>query len=156
MRSIYLLSFVLVALSCNNIETNTASLHNKIDLWHNAAATANYNSYFNFIAEEGIFIGTDISERWNKKEFSEFSKPYFDNGKAWSFTPKERIIRYSKDKATAWFDEILDTWMGECRATGVLVFQEGNWKLAHYQLSVTIDNELMPQFLELINKRQDD
>ena len=124
-------------------------LNQKIDNWHNAASKANFDDYFNFIANDGIFIGTDLSERWTKTEFSNFSKPYFEKGKAWSFSAKERSIRLNKIKTIAWFDEVLDTWMGDCRSTGVLSINNEQWQLEHYQLSVTIDNELMPQFLEI-------
>jgi len=124
-------------------------LNQKIDNWHNAASKANFDDYFNFISNDGIFIGTDLSERWTKTEFSNFSKPYFEKGKAWSFSAKERSIRLNKIKTIAWFDEVLDTWMGDCRSTGVLSINNDQWQLEHYQLSVTIDNELMPQFLEI-------
>lgn len=124
-------------------------LNNKINQWHKDAATANFDAYFDFIAENGVFIGTDVSERWTKQEFEEFSKPYFDEGKAWNFIPKNRIIRFNEATDMAWFDEVLETWMGKCRSTGVLSFKENKWHLDHYQLSVTIDNDKMGDFLNL-------
>jgi len=154
MKQFFLLAIANLVLSCTNVKTNcsTESLNTKIDQWHKDAATANYAGYFNFIAEDGVFIGTDVTERWTKTEFSEFSKPYFDAGKAWAFIPKERVIRFNTTNDIAWFDEVLETWMGECRSTGVLSLKDNEWKLEHYQLSVTIDNDLMPQFLELIKE----
>ena len=147
-----LVSTLCIACTSVNEDSTTQELNTKIDQWHKDAASANYTGYFDFISEKGVFIGTDISERWTKTEFSEFSKPYFDNGKAWSFVPKERVIRYNQEGTVAWFDEELSTWMGECRSTGVLSQEKKEWKLEHYQLSVTIDNDLMPQFLELIKE----
>ena len=140
-------------LACGSTDNTLVQedLNTKIDQWHIDASEANYIGYFNFIADDGIFIGTDITERWTKQEFSDFSKPYFDDGKAWSFLAKERTIRYNKDNNLAWFDEVLDTWMGDCRATGIVVLYNNSWQLKHYQLSVTIDNDLMSSFLE-INK----
>ena len=153
MKNLIFLFVLSFCLACQNKKEDQIipHLNQKIDAWHNAAANANYDAYFNFIADQGIFIGTDVSERWSKKEFSDFSKPYFDKGKAWSFTAEERTIRLNDKKNIAWFDEILDTWMGDCRSTGVLSVHKGKWQLEHYQLSVTIDNELMPQFLEITN-----
>ena len=54
------------------------------------AAETNFDAYFNTMANESVFIGTDATENWNKKEFMEFSKPFFDKGKAWSFTSLKR------------------------------------------------------------------
>jgi len=155
MKILLFICFPLLFLSCQeqNNEDLAKALNYKIDNWHLAASDADYENYFGFIADSGIFIGTDVSERWSKDEFADFSKPYFDNGKAWSFVAKERTIRFNEQKTIAWFDEVLDTWMGDCRSTGVLSSTNANWKLEHYQLSVTIDNELMPQFLEIVKSK---
>lgn len=112
-----------------------------LDNWHKAAAEANYGNYFDAMDDESIFIGTDATENWNKKEFQAFAKPYFDKGKAWNFTALERNIYFSPDKKTAWFDELLDTQMKICRGSGVLVFTNGKWKIKHYVLSMTIPND---------------
>ena len=151
MKNIFPLLILISCMACQNKNDDEiiSLLNQKIDNWHNAASKANFDDYFNFISNDGIFIGTDLSERWTKTEFSNFSKPYFEKGKAWSFSAKERSIRLNKIKTIAWFDEVLDTWMGDCRSTGVLSINNDQWQLEHYQLSVTIDNELMPQFLEI-------
>ena len=151
MKNIFPLLILISCMACQNKNDDEiiSLLNQKIDNWHNAASKANFDDYFNFISNDGIFIGTDLSERWTKTEFSNFSKPYFEKGKAWSFSAKERSIRLNKIKTIAWFDEVLDTWMGDCRSTGVLSINNEQWQLEHYQLSVTIDNELMPQFLEI-------
>jgi len=148
-----IISLISIFCSCQNTNHHDlrSNLNEKIDNWHLNASYAEFDDYFDFIADKGIFIGTDISERWTKNEFSNFSKPFFDEGKAWTFIAKERHIRFGEYKNLAWFDEILDTKMGECRSTGVLRLIKDEWKLEHYQLSVTIDNDLMPQFLELRN-----
>ena len=70
-----------------------------------------------------------------------FSKPYFDQGKAWSFSALERNIYIGASAQVAWFDELLDTWMQLCRGSGVAVRQNGEWKIAHYVLSLTVPNE---------------
>lgn len=108
--------------------------------WHKAAAEADFDTYFNVMADESVFIGTDATENWNKKEFMAFSKPYFDKGKAWSFTSLERNIYFSKDGKTAWFDELLNTQMKICRGSGILIKENKKWKIKHYVLSMTIPN----------------
>lgn len=120
-----------------------------LDNWHKAAAEANFQNYFEAIADDGIFIGTDATENWNKTAFQAFAKPYFDRGKAWNFKALERNIYFSEDKKIAWFDELLDTQMKICRGSGVLVFLNGQWKIKHYVLSMTVPNENVDQVVEI-------
>lgn len=118
--------------------------------WHKAAAEANFNSYFDAIAEDGIYIGTDATENWNKQEFIKFAKPFFDRGKAWNFTTLERNIYFTSDMKTVWFDELLNTQMKICRGSGVLVMDEkGNWKIKQYVLSMTIPNDNTNEVVQL-------
>ncbi|WP_029035737.1 nuclear transport factor 2 family protein [Salinimicrobium terrae] len=111
-----------------------------LEEWHKAAAEANYDEYFSLMADESVFIGTDPTENWNKQEFMEWAKPYFDRGKAWSFSTLDRNIFFSKEGDIAWYDELLDTQMGICRGSGVVVKEDGNWKIKHYVLSIAIPN----------------
>lgn len=127
--------------------TNLASAQNKdvvnlfLDNWHRAAGKANFTEYFDALSNDAIFIGTDATENWNKKQFEAFAKPYFDKGKAWNFTALERNIYFSKDGKMAWFDELLNTQMKLCRGSGVLVKTNKKWKIKHYVLSMTIPND---------------
>jgi len=123
-----------------------------MDQWHLAAAQADFDSFFNFMSADFIYLGTDPSERWTKKTFALFCQPYFDQGKAWDFKPNWRNWYYSEDHKTAWFEESLDTWMEECRGSGVLILEDGQWKIAHYNLTVLIENEKMKKFLKLRRK----
>jgi hypothetical protein len=91
--------------------------------------------------DDGVFIGTDAEENWTKSEFMEYAKPYFDKGKAWSFTSLKRNIYFSSDGKTAWFDELLNTQMKLCRGSGILIKEKKVWKLKQYVLSMTIPNE---------------
>ena len=155
-RTLLFLSCIAVFMACattkNNIETNTITLKKEIndivDNWHFAATKANYNNYFNVMDNSSIFIGTDANENWTKEAFQKFCKPYFDKGKAWSFTPLERNIYTNSRKDLVWFDELLDTWMGTCRGSGVLEKKAGNWKIKHYVLSIAIPNEDVQKVIE--------
>ena len=108
--------------------------------------------FFGSMTEDGIYIGTDASERWLRDELAEWSKKYFDRDVAWSFTPLSRTIRIGQGGEIGWFDELLDTWMGTCRSTGVVVLKDGVWKITHYQLSVAVPNEKIDQYRILIGK----
>ena len=69
------------------------------------------------------------------------------------FKAVERHVTFSSDSAIAWFDEMLDTPnLGPCRGSGVLVLDKGRWKIAQYNLSVPIPNDLMKEVKEWIEK----
>ena len=129
------------------------SLKNQADTfisdWHIAASEANYENYFGKMDSLSIFIGTDYTENWDKAEFEAFSKPYFDKGTAWSFSALDRNIYMNDSGEILWFDELLKTWMGICRGSGVLENKNGTLTLKHYVLSVTVPNEKVSGFLEL-------
>ena len=126
---------------------------NFVDEWHLAASKADYNRYFNAMDESFVFLGTAPGERWTKNQFSLFSKPYFDKGKAWDFKANNRKWTFSSNGKIAWFDEDLDTWMRSCRGTGILVKKKGEWKLVYYNLHVLIENEKMTEFINLRDKK---
>ena len=151
MKKIALL-FLVLLISCNetkDISSEKKSINQLLDNWHKAAAEANFDNYFNAMAEESIFIGTDATENWNKVEFMAFAKPYFDKGRAWSFTALERNIYFSKDGKTAWFDELLNTQMKICRGSGTLEKSNNEWKIKHYVLSMTIPNENVDEVIKI-------
>ncbi len=127
-------------------------LNKLVDDWHLAASKADFKSYFEMMDESSIFIGTAPNERWSKKQFMDFSKPFFDKGKAWDFKSNERNWYFSADGKTAWFDEKLSTWMLDCSGTGVLKKSKGKWKIMFYDLHVLIENEKINEFLDLRKK----
>ena len=129
--------------------TDLEQIHATLDNWHLAAAKADFNGYFGLLSDEAVFIGTDAAEVWNKDEFMAFSRPYFDQGKAWDFKSIERNVYIAPSGDLAWFDELLDTWMELCRGSGVLVKRNGHWKIAHYVLSLTVPNEEIDPVIQL-------
>jgi ketosteroid isomerase-like protein len=143
----------LTAVALQGQQSEKEKIDQVLDSWHRAAANAKFQDYFNKMAEGSIFIGTDASEHWDKEEFMSFSKPYFDRGSAWAFTPLQRHIYIAPTGEVAWFDELLDTWMQLCRGSGVLIKEDGRWQIAHYVLSLTIPNETVDGAIELKKER---
>jgi hypothetical protein len=124
-------------------QTPAAQVGAVLDDWHQAAAVADEARYFAHFAPDGVFMGTDSTERWTVTAFRVWAKPYFDKKKAWSFQPRDRHVAFSADGKTAWFDEMLDTPnLGVCRGSGVLILLGGEWKIAQYNLSIPIPNNL--------------
>jgi len=122
-----------------------------LDEWHAAATRADMQAYFEKIDEEGIYIGTDATENWTKQAFYDWSKPYFDKGKAWTFKTVKRNIYLSEDGTLAWFDEKLEASYGMLRGSGVLRLKDGSWKILHYVLSLPVPNEKFKKVLEIIS-----
>jgi len=138
--------FMLIKTS---VSFGQSELDKLVGAWHLAASNASFDSYFEVVTDDFVFLGTAPGERWTKDQFAAFSKPYFDKGKAWDFKASNRNWNYSSNGKTAWFDEDLDTWMRGCRGSGVLVKKKGKWKIAYYNLTVLIENEKMKSFIEL-------
>ncbi len=127
-----------------------------LDKFHDAASRADENEYFGLFADDGVFLGTDGSERWTKEQFRAYAKPYFSQGRGWTYLPRPnaRFITISTDGSVAWFDEMLDNAKyGECRGSGVLVRSDGAWKIAQYNLSVPVPNDLLPEVAAMIGKK---
>lgn len=146
---IYLIAVVCLVSLRSMIVDPTWEINNFVDTWHVYASDANYEGYFGAMDESFIFLGTAPGERWTKEEFSAFSKPYFDKGKAWDFKASNRHWNFSKNGKMAWFDEDLDTWMRGCRGSGILIKRKGEWKIIYYNLTVLIENEKIQPFIEL-------
>jgi SnoaL-like domain len=122
-----------------------------LDDWHQAASVADEARYFGHFAPNGVFMGTDATERWTRDEFLKWAQPQFQRKSAWSFKPRSRHIDFSEDRKTAWFDEMLDTPnLGPCRGSGVLVFVDGEWKIEQYNLSVPIPNAIVRDLVKQI------
>lgn len=126
-----------------------AALDALVDDWHEAAATADSAAFFGALAADGVYLGTDASERWLRDEMAAWAAPYFERDTAWAFTPRERHWAFSDDGQAAWFDEHLDSWMGVVRGSGVLTRVPSvspsapAWQLRHYNLALAVPNERM-------------
>jgi hypothetical protein len=122
-----------------------------IDEWHDDAAHSRLR-YFDKMAADGVYIGTDKTERWTRDEFKAWAKPYFERPTAWAFHATRRNVAFSRDHLFIWFDEQLDTQMGLCQASGVIRNTPDGLRIEHYQLSVAIPNDLVERFAKDIRE----
>jgi len=122
-----------------------------VDGWHDDAAHARM-VYFDKMAVDGVYIGTDRSELWQRDAFRAWGRTYFEGKKAaWVFHATRRNVHVSDDGKLVWFDELLDTEnMGHCMASGVLRKTAGGFEILHYQLSIAVPNEIADQVTGLI------
>ena len=122
-----------------------------VDEWHDDAAHARL-AYFDKIAPNGIYIGTDKTELWNRGQFKAWAKRFFERKSAWSFKSVKRNVYLSPDKKFIWFDELLDTQMGPCQASGVIRKTAKGFEIEHYQLSIAIPNEVAEKVTKLVKE----
>ncbi len=140
-----------------------------IDAFHAAAAASDEGAYFALFARQGVFLGTDASERWSVSAFREYAHPHFAAGRGWTYVPRDRHISFAAAGEVAWFDELLDHGKyGELRGSGVLVREarasgasdasgasagsgaSGAWKIAQYNLTFTVPNAAAAQVVPLL------
>jgi len=107
--------------------------------------------------EQAVFLGTDGSERWTRKEFYDFVTPYFSKGRGWAYKSRQRNITLISTgingEQLAFFDELLDNSnYGECRGTGVVRLTSQGWKILQYNLSIPIPNGISSKVVDDIEK----
>ncbi len=129
-----------------------SDIHAFIDAWHKAAASADEDLFFGSMASHGIYLGTDATERWLRDELREWATEAFERESAWAFTARDRELYFSTDKRYVWWEELLDTSMGECRGSGVAAWREGRWQILHYDLAIMVPNEKLESFKELMGE----
>ncbi len=152
MKYILLVFSALVLFSFTNTSKDQAKLDALLDNWHLAAAKGDFDGYFDVTTDDFVFLGTDPTERWTKEEFKTFCKPHFADSSGWDFKKINRNWVFSENGKIAWFDENLDTWMKDCRGSGVCIKKGKTWKIAYYNLTVLIENDKTKEFIQLREK----
>ncbi len=136
--------FTTALLSCGedgqSQQSAIQSINRVLDSYHAAAADGDWDTYFDLMSEDGVFIGTDARERWTKPEFQLYSS----GSDGWVYTPQQRNINFTPDGASAWFDEsLLSQSYGSSRGTGVLIRTDQGWKISQYHLTLPIPNGMV-------------
>ena len=141
--SLIILLFVTLVSCAQNIQsqqTDIAAINKVLDDYHQAAANGEWDTYFDLMSDDAVFIGTDAGERWVKQEFRQYSSG--SNG--WVYTPQQRNVNITPDGLSAWFDEaLLSQSYGSSRGTGVLMLTAVGWKISQYHLTLPIPNGIV-------------
>ena len=134
---LFLLLLPVIALA----DDQRAAIDALLDGLHQDANNGSFKTYFDRYTPNAVFLGTDKSERWNIKEFKAYAAPAFADGHGWTYSVQERHLEGVGN--TRWFDEILlNKKLGHCRGTGVVELIDGEWKIAHYALTMLIPNDI--------------
>lgn len=166
MRKVVTVLLTLILLySCDQQKSNSETVPDNteskkqisamLDSFNVAAASAEYDRYFNFYTSDATFNGTDATENWDKKAFMTWAKPFFDKKTTWNFSALQRNIYFGKANDIAWFDELLSTQMKICRGSGVVVKEGDEWKVQQYVLSTTVPNTILDSVIKLKTAEED-
>lgn len=154
MKHLFLSVLIIIGMaSCTQTMSSQdaalASINGVLDEYHAAAAAGDWDTYFDLMSEDGVFIGTDARERWTKPEFRRYSSG--SNG--WVYTPLRRNINLTPDGDSAWFDEaLLSQSFGSSRGTGVLIRTSAGWKISQYHLTLPIPNGMVRDLTDRIKE----
>ena len=136
---------------------NLQAVDNVLSQFHSSAAKADWDTYFQLMSADAIFMGTDATERWTKNEFEQYARK--TNG--WTYYLRERHINFTPDGNSAWFDELLwNEKLGLCRGSGVLIKSKDNkasgeqWLLSQYNLTIPIPNDAVSKVIPIIGAKK--
>jgi hypothetical protein len=117
-----------------------------LDAFYAASAGSNQSAFIAQLTEDAVLLGVDGVERLQGQALRDHVSKSFGsesatatNGNTWGYHSSDRHIRLSADGTVAWFDESLQhEQLGAGRASGVLVANGGNWKIAQYNRTVPL------------------
>jgi len=115
-----------------------------LDAFYAASAGGNQSAFIAQLTEDAVLLGVDGVARLQGQSLRDYVSKSFGsegiaNGNSWSYHSSDRQIRLSADGTVAWFDESLQhEKLGAGRASGVLVANGGNWKIAQYNRTVPL------------------
>jgi len=145
-NSVYLLLAMSFTASADDVAIAAV-----IDDFHDAAAHGDNARYLGHMTDDAVFMGTDEWERWPKQpDFVDYVGGRFKDGIGWTYRSVQRNIRLADAGNIAWFDEVIfSETSGRFRGTGVVVLENGTWKIAHYAMSFLVFNENWEDVIEL-------
>jgi SnoaL-like domain len=112
-----------------------------LDAFYKAGAGANQPAFIAQLAEDAVLLGVNGDTRLQGQSLRDYvskdlAREQFSDGNIWTYYSRGREIRLSADGAVAWFDESLQhEKLGPGRASGVLIANGGDWKIAQYNLT---------------------
>jgi hypothetical protein len=110
-----------------------------LDAFHRAAADANQSAFIAQLAADAVLLGVEEGARLQGQSLRDYVSDRFTNSNTWTYRGSNREIQLSADGSVAWFDESLQhEQLGAGRASGVLIANGGDWKIAQFNLTVPL------------------
>ncbi|MGI9206301.1 MAG: nuclear transport factor 2 family protein [Woeseiaceae bacterium] len=155
-RLLFMSLLIPVLTAAQDSDPTIDSIEAVLDDFHDAAAHGDKARYLGHMTKNGVFMGTDEWERWPKNpDFTDYVDGRFKDGGGWSYRSVDRKVQLSEFSNVAWFDEVVfSETNGRFRGTGVLVLEEGEWKIAHYAMSFLVFNEIWEDVIKLTKQTQ--
>ena len=123
-------------------ETFRARVNAFVDEWQQDAAQAR-PAFFDKIASDGIYIGTDKTERWTK-EASRMGEAGLRPPHGVGLHAPHRNIRFTPDRQLIWLTSRSARRWGFCKPRAWSPTAAVS-KIVHYQLSIAVPNDVIPQ-----------
>lgn len=140
------LLFMILAVTPTQADDKT-DVSAVLDKLHTYASQANWDDYFDLYADNATFLGTDVTEIWTPDEL----RGYAEQSNGWTYVMQARNIDLTPDGGVAWFDEVLhNANYGTSRGTGVLIRTNAGWKVAQYNLTFPVPNDIAASITQQI------
>ncbi len=163
-RFYFLMVFGLVVGSANLVSAQANGDDSKIAKqaitkllgdFRDAAKKADGQAYFNCLAKDGIFFGTDGNERFTVDQLKAFVGPYFDRGIGWEHQINTRRVFVGPNNQVGWFEEQTTRQkVGPMRTTGVVKKTKQGWKIVQYNVAIVVPNDVIEDVVKIIKQRE--
>ena len=159
MRIFFLLIIIIISYtSCNSDSSNDeaitsadtsttfprAAIIKVLDSMHQGFRTKNFKLMESFLTEDGLYLGTDPSEIWSKKQLSQYLGNVKDTSNN-NYNILSRTILLGKNSNTAMAIEqyYLSTMSDKImvRSISKLVHRDNNWKISFFSWNFIPRNE---------------
>jgi ketosteroid isomerase-like protein len=157
-----MIPFVLAAILLSSCQQNTKpvdkdaaqkSVAEALDNYDNAIKKSNTDAISPMLTDDGLFIGTDPGEFWNKaKLIAEFGKMSKDSTLNFNFAVDKREIRLSPDGMSALCVEqyVMPAFTKmPVRITSRFVNVDGQWKIDFISWNFITENKNIAKLNEL-------
>jgi hypothetical protein len=159
--------FVLMALTSCQTEQKAAPVNKDaveeeiitaLDALYSLNDTHDIEAYDALLCDDGLFLGSDSKEFWNKSDIMESQKKMLENPDfKFTFKRINRVVRIAEDgKSALVVDQVKDISVFgpdlPVRLTLHLIKTENKWKIDFWEVGLIPNNEDLPKIAAAITK----
>jgi hypothetical protein len=146
-RTAFALMLLLVS---NNYTMADGAPTNTLNALYQAGIENNATAFLALLSADAVFIGMDGSDRLQGQSLRRFLSERFSQQEGWGYLSRDRELRVSEDGSVAWFEESLaHDALGRGWGSGVMINSSEGWKIAQYNLAVSVPNDTAPSALPI-------